>query len=130
MDINHLTLEELKIVKDAITQRINELSGETSQQETLEEAIENTLEENYAYKDDGGDRVYFDTQVEKCIIDMTKWQSERMYSEEDLKLWLMYRDIYLYNHYTTYLELGLPLQSVDDFIKESYEHLMNMKKNK
>ena len=83
MDINHLTLEELKIVKDAITQRINELSGKTSQQETLEEAIENTLEENYAYKDDGGDRVYFDTQVEKCIIDMTKWQAERIYSDEE-----------------------------------------------
>jgi hypothetical protein len=50
----------------------------------LEEAAENTLEENYAYKDDGGDRVYFDTQVEKCIIDMTKWQAERMYSEEEV----------------------------------------------
>ena len=85
MDINNLTVEELKIVKDAINQRINELSGETSQQETLEESIENTLEENYAYKDDGGDRVYFDTQVEKCIIDMTKWQAKRMYSEEDLE---------------------------------------------
>jgi len=66
----------------------------------------------------------------KSFIKGAKWQSERMYSEEDLKLWLMYRDIYLYNHYTTYLELGLPLQSVDDFIKESYEYLMNMKKNK
>jgi hypothetical protein len=38
MDINHLTLEELKIVKDAITQRINELSGETPQQESLEKS--------------------------------------------------------------------------------------------
>jgi hypothetical protein len=38
MDINHLTLEELKIVKDSITQRINELSGKTSQQKSLEKS--------------------------------------------------------------------------------------------
>jgi len=155
MDINHLTLEELKIVKDSITQRINELSGKTSQQESLEKSklalrkyiLENkeevikdlqemrdkssknkqeTLEEA-AEKYINSEAV---TNDYKAFIAGAKWQFERMYSEEDLKLWLMHRDIYLYNHYTTYLELGLPLQSVDDFIKESYEYLMNMKKIK
>jgi hypothetical protein len=169
MDINHLTLEELKIVKDAITQRINELSGETPQQESLEKSklalrkyiLENkeevikdlqeirdkssknkqeTLEEAAAKEfplvNDESCKTGFVEKINlkfirarQTFIKGAKWQSERMYSEEDLKLWLMYRDIYLYNHYTTYLELGLPLQSVDDFIKESYEHLMNMKKN-
>jgi len=38
MDINHLTIEELKIVKDVITQRINELSPYPSQQESLEKS--------------------------------------------------------------------------------------------
>jgi archaellum biogenesis ATPase FlaH len=38
MDINHLTLEELKIVKDAIIQRINELSPYPSQQKALEDS--------------------------------------------------------------------------------------------
>jgi len=38
MDINHLTLEELKIVKDAIVQRINELSPYPSQQKALEDS--------------------------------------------------------------------------------------------
>ena len=47
---------------------------EEPEQETLEEATERILEENYAYNDDSGDRVYYDTQVKQCIIDGTKWQ--------------------------------------------------------
>jgi len=53
-------------------------------QETPEKAAERILEENYAYKDDSGDRVYYDTQVKECIVNGAKWQQERMYSEEDM----------------------------------------------
>jgi hypothetical protein len=51
------------------------------QQETLEEATERILKENYAYKDDSGDRVYYDTQVKQCIIDGAKLKEERSYSD-------------------------------------------------
>jgi|688.fasta_scaffold23799_15 hypothetical protein len=57
---------------------------EEPKQETLEEAAERILEENYAYTDDSGDRVYYDTQVKQCIIDGAKWQAERSYSEEEV----------------------------------------------
>ena len=53
-------------------------------QETPEKAAERILEENYAYKDDSGDRVYYDTQVKECIVNGAKWQKERMYSEEEV----------------------------------------------
>jgi hypothetical protein len=52
-------------------------------------------------------------------------KQEERYTEQELKLWLKHRDVYLYNHYTTYIKSGLPLQSVEDFIKESYEYLMD-----
>jgi hypothetical protein len=52
--------------------------------ETLDEATERILEENYAYKDDSGDRVYYDTQVKQCIIDGAKLKEERSYSENDM----------------------------------------------
>jgi len=55
-----------------------------NKQETLEEVIENLLESNYSYKDDGGDRVYYDTQVKECILAGVNWQAERMYSEEEV----------------------------------------------
>jgi hypothetical protein len=53
-------------------------------QETLEEAIDKILDENYAYIDDGGDQVYYYTQAKQCIMDFIKWQAERMYSEEEV----------------------------------------------
>jgi hypothetical protein len=52
-------------------------------------------------------------------------KQEERYTEQELKLWLKHRDVYLYNHYTTYIKSGLPLQSVEDFIKESHEYLMD-----
>jgi hypothetical protein len=52
-------------------------------------------------------------------------QDENKYSEKELKLWLIHRDVYLYNYYMTYIKSGLPLQSVEDFIKESHEYLMD-----
>jgi hypothetical protein len=71
MDINHLTVEELKIVKDAINQKINQLGDNTSQEETLEEAAFH----------------YSKNKINKntSLLDFTKgakWQAERMYSEE------------------------------------------------
>jgi hypothetical protein len=38
MDINHLTIEELKIVQDVINQRINELNPYPSKQKALEDS--------------------------------------------------------------------------------------------
>jgi hypothetical protein len=52
-------------------------------------------------------------------------KQEERYTEQELKLWLKHRDVYLYNHYTTYIKSGLSLQSVEDFIKESHEYLMD-----
>jgi hypothetical protein len=52
-------------------------------------------------------------------------KQEERYTEQELKLWLKHRDVYLYNYYTTYMKSGLPLQSVEDFIKESHEYLMD-----
>jgi len=74
MDINHLTVEELKIVKDAINQKINQLGDNTSQEETLEEAAFH----------------YSKNKINKntSLLDFTKgakWQSERMYSEEEVE---------------------------------------------
>jgi hypothetical protein len=74
MDINHLTVEELKIVKDAINQKINQLGDNTSQEETLEEAAFH----------------YSKNKINKntSLLDFTKgakWQAKRMYSEEDLE---------------------------------------------
>jgi hypothetical protein len=76
MDINHLTVEELKIVKDAITQRINELSGKTSQQETLEEYAERLAkaEDFDNYK-----------SLMQLVIDGANFQSKKLYSEKDLE---------------------------------------------
>ena len=54
-------------------------------------------------------------------------KQEERYDEKELKLWLAHRDIYLYNYYTTYVKSGIPMQSVEDFIKESHEYLMDRK---
>jgi hypothetical protein len=56
--------------------------------------------------------------------------AKEMYSEEELKSWLVHRDLYLYNYYTTYIKSGIPLQSVEDFIKEHHEYLMDRKQFK
>lgn len=71
-----------------------------------------------------------DKEYIKGFNEGSKWQMERMYSAEELKLWLVHRDVYLYNYYTTYIKSGLPLQSVEDFIKESHEYLMDRKQFK
>jgi len=51
-----------------------------------------------------------------------------LYTEEEVRSWLIHRDVYLYNYYTTYKNLDIPLQSVDDFIDENHEYLMNREK--
>jgi hypothetical protein len=84
MDINHLTVEELKIVKDAINQKINQLGDNTSQEETLEEAAFH----------------YSKNKINKntSLLDFTKgakWQAERMYSEEEVLDLLNKREDYL-----------------------------------
>jgi hypothetical protein len=83
MDINNLTLEELKIVKDAINQKINQLGDNTSQEETLEEAAEK-------YSDDWEEitGLDYDEQIPSFVnkldfINGAKWQQERIYSEEE-----------------------------------------------
>lgn len=55
---------------------------EEPKQETLEDAAERILEENYAYNDDSGDRVYYDTQVKQCIIEGAKWQAEQFFKDD------------------------------------------------
>jgi hypothetical protein len=51
-----------------------------------------------------------------------------LYTEEEVRSWLIHRDVYLYNYYTTYKNKDIPLQSVDDFIEENHEYLMNREK--
>jgi hypothetical protein len=98
MDINHLTVEELKIVKDAINQKINQLGDNTSQEETLEEAAFH----------------YSKNKINKntSLLDFTKgakWQAERMYSEQDMQ------------EYATFCirchEQGLPCIIAQDWFK-------------
>ena len=98
MDINNLTLEELKIVKDAINQKINQLGDNTSQEETLEEAAFH----------------YSKNKINKntSLLDFTKgakWQAERMYSEQDMQ------------EYATFCirchEQGLPCIIAQDWFK-------------
>ena len=49
------------------------------------------------------------------------------YTLSELKLWLISRDIYLYNYYTTYKNAGIPIITVDEYIRESHEYLMDRK---
>jgi hypothetical protein len=82
MDINHLTVEELKIVKDAINQKINQLGDNTSQEETLEEAAEQYAE---IYRCPAtNDNEYCRHDIISAINFGAKWQQERMYSKEEV----------------------------------------------
>ena len=58
------------------------------------------------------------------------WQQERSYSFDELRLWLIERDIYLYNYYTTYKKSGIPMENVDKYIEDSHEYLMGRKQFK
>ena len=49
------------------------------------------------------------------------------YTLSELKLWLISRDVYLYNYYTTYKNAGIPIITVDEYIRESHEYLMDRK---
>lgn len=49
------------------------------------------------------------------------------YTLSELKLWLISRDVYLYNYYTTYKNAGIPMITVDEYIRESHEYLMDRK---
>ena len=59
-----------------------------------------------------------------------KWQQERSYSFDELRLWLIERDVYLYNYYTTYKKSGIPMENVDKYIEDSHEYLMGRKQFK
>ncbi len=76
-----------------------------------------------------GDSIY-DLEAVDAFVEGAKWHAERSYSEEELKSWLVHRDLYLYNYYTTYIKSGIPLESVEDFIKEHHEYLMDRKQFK
>ncbi len=56
-----------------------------------------------------------------------KFAQNKMYSEQEVKEWLNARDLYLYNYYTTYKDAGIPMDTVDNFFKESHEYLMQRK---
>ena len=49
------------------------------------------------------------------------------YTLSELKLWLICRDVYLYNYYTTYKDAGIPMITVDEEIRDGHEYLMNRK---
>ena len=49
------------------------------------------------------------------------------YTLSELKLWLISRDVYLYNYYTAYKNSGIPIITVDEYIRESHEYLMDRK---
>ena len=49
------------------------------------------------------------------------------YTLSELKLWLISRDVYLYNYYTTYKNYGIPIITVDEYIRKSHEYLMDRK---
>lgn len=100
---------------------------EESKQETLEEAAER-IRRKLIYAPIGIIPNFNDGFEEG-----TKWQQEqdkKMYSAEELKSWLVHRDLYLYNYYTTYIKSGIPLESVEDFIREHHEYLMDRKQSK
>ena len=59
-----------------------------------------------------------------------KWQQERSYSFDELRLLLIERDVYLYNYYTTYKKSGIPMENVDKYIEDSHEYLMGRKQFK
>lgn len=65
--------------------------------------------------------------VRDGFIAGAKWQQERSYSFDELKLWLIGRDVYLYNYYTTYKKSGIPMENVDKYIEDSHEYLMGRK---
>jgi hypothetical protein len=90
---------------------------EESKQETLEEAAINKYGTGYGAVDSVN-----------AFIEGAKWQQERSYSFDELRLWLIERDVYLYNYYTTYKKSGIPMENVDKYIEDSHEYLMGKKK--
>ncbi len=57
-------------------------------------------------------------------------KQQEMYSFDELRLWLIERDVYLHNYYTTYKKSGIPMESIDKYIEDSHEYLMNRKQFK
>lgn len=57
-------------------------------------------------------------------------KQQEMYSFDELRLWLIERDVYLHNYYTTYKKSGIPMESIDKYIEGSHEYLMNRKQFK
>ncbi len=91
-------------------------------QETPEEVADRFFEEQ--------EKLNFSYDSRESFAEGYKLAQERMYSAEELKSWLAHRDLYLYNYYTTYIKSGIPLESVEDFIKDHHEYLMGRKQSK
>ena len=95
--------------------------------ETLEEAAEKL----YQYKSENPPYTIITPKAKiEGFIEGAKWQQERSYSFDELRLWLIERDVYLYNYYTTYKKSGIPMENVDKYIEDSHEYLMGRKQFK
>ena len=71
-----------------------------------------------------------DSQAIRLIEKYGFEKQEGRYSLDELRLWLIERDVYLHNYYTTYKKSGIPMESVDKYIEDSHEYLMGRKKFK
>jgi hypothetical protein len=76
----------------------------------------------------GKNKVGVDVWYKRSSVIKVSTNEPILYTEEEVRSWLIHRDVYLYNYYTTYKNLDIPLQSVDDFIDENHEYLMNREK--
>jgi hypothetical protein len=73
---------------------------------------------------------YVFPEKKESFIEGAKWQMKRSYSFDELRLWLIERDVYLYNYYTTYKKSGIPMENVDKYIEDFHEYLMGRKQFK
>ena len=71
-----------------------------------------------------------DSQAIRLIEKYGFEKQEERYSLDELRLWLIERDVYLHNYYTTYKKSGIPMESVDKYIEDSHEYLMGRKQIK
>ena len=94
-------------------------------EETLEQAAEKFRNNNPGTMQGGNN-----TKILNAFKNGAKWQQERSYSFDELRLWLIERDVYLYNYYTTYKKSGIPMENVDKYIEYSHEYLLGRKQFK
>ena len=97
-------------------------------QETLEEAAQKRFPINHNLSI--LERMGLNSAANMGFIEGAKWQAERSYTFDELRLWSIERDVYLYNYYTTYKKAGIPMENVDKYIEDSHEYLMGRKQFK